>query len=400
MERPTHRMRDLRHQGALAVLRHLHRQPGVTRSELARALDLSSGSATDLVARLKRLRLLDEVASAPSGGRGRPSPTLVAHLAGPLVCVVDISHERWRVAAVELGGRIVQHTSGRHVDREPDAVLDRVRREIAACRRRLGHRIRAVSVAVAATVRGTEVVQAATLGWRRVSLEPLRPAADVPLLVGNDASLAGLAEARRGAGAGVRVVLHLTVEVGVGGVLVVDGDLLDGATEAGGEFGHLPFGDPTLRCPCGATGCWDLLVDGRAMARQLGQPAPDDPRTAAEHILAAAPRDPAARAAVDGAARALGRGVGGLVNALDPALVTLSGLAVDLSAAAPREVDAGYRAGLMSFRRGQPPPLVPSTLGPDGRIAGAADAAFDTVLTVPGIESWSRSTARVREGAT
>lgn len=73
---------------------------------------------------------------------------------------------------------------------------------------------------------------------------------DDVLLVGNDASLSGLAEARRGAGAGAWVVLHLTVEVGVGGVLVVDGVPVAGRTGTGGEFGHIPLGDPALRCPC------------------------------------------------------------------------------------------------------------------------------------------------------
>jgi predicted NBD/HSP70 family sugar kinase len=367
----------------------VHAHPATTRAEAARTLGFTSGSATEITARLKKQRLLDEVASPPAGGRGRPSPTLVAHPEGPLVCVVDISHERWRVATVELGGRIVEQVAGRHASRDAGDVLGGLRRKVAASRRRHGRRLRAVAVAVAGTVRGAEVVQASSLGWRHVSLEPLGLGAGVPPLVGNDASLSGLAEARRGAGAGTRVVLHLTVEVGVGGVLVVDGTPLGGATGTGGEFGHIPFGDSALRCPCGAGGCWDLHVDGRAMARGLGRPVPDDPRTTAERILAAAPGDPAARAAVDTAARALGRGIGGLVNALDPDLVTLSGLAVDLRAAALEELDAGYQSGLMRFRRSAPPPLTPSSLGPDGRLAGAADAAFDTILTGQGIEAWS-----------
>lgn len=390
MQLTAHRAHVLRHQGAVAVLRYVHEHPGATRADVVRALDLSTGSAADIATRLKRLRLLDEVDSPPTGARGRPSPTIVAHALGPLVGAVDISHEGWQVAVTELGGRVIEHESGRHASRRADAVVGELRARIADVRRRHPRRLRAVSVAIAGTVRGTAVVQAANLGWRDVSLERLRPRPDMPLLVGNDASLAGLAEARRGVGTSASVVLHLVIEVGIGGILVVDGVPVDGTSGAGGEFGHLPFGDPGLPCPCGAQGCWDLEVDGRAMARTLGEPLPRNPRTTAERVLAAASRDPTAQGAVNAAARALGRGAGGLVNALDPDLVSLSGLAVGLWHAAPAELQGSYRAALMRFRRADPPPLLPSALGQDSQLVGAAETGFDAVITPDGLYAWSQ----------
>ncbi|WP_433250400.1 ROK family transcriptional regulator [Actinomadura nitritigenes] len=383
----AHSARALRSQGALAVLRHVHAHPSATRADTARALHLSSGSATEITARLKAARLIDERAPERTGGRGRPSPALTAHPEGPLVCVADIGHEHWRVACVELGGRIVHEDGGRHSG-SPD-VLDVLADRIETARAAYGSRIRAVSACVAGTVSGTRVVQASGMGWRDVDLEPLRTPGTL-LLVGNDASLSGLAEARRGAGAGTRVVLHLTIEVGVGGILVVDGAPVDGATGAGGEFGHVPFGDPGVECPCGARGCWDMAVDGRAMARALHRPPLPDPRTAAGEIIASAASDPAAAHAVAGAARAFGRGVAALVNALDPGLVTLSGLAVDLRAAAPEALAEAYTAGLMRYRRAAPPPVLPSVLGPYGPLTGAADAAFDMLLTEEGLDAWTR----------
>lgn len=382
----AHSARALRSQGALAVLRYVHAHPAATRADASRALGLSSGSATEITSRLKASRLVGEDLPPRTGGRGRPSPVLTAHPDGPLVCVVDISHEAWRVAAVELGGGVLAESDGRHTG-SPE-VVGLLAGHVAALHARYGRRLRAVSACVAGTVSGTTVVQASGMGWRDVSLEALKPAG-IPLLVGNDASLAGLAEARRGAGAGSRVVLHLTVEVGVGGVLVVDGRPVDGATGAGGEFGHMPFGDPALECPCGARGCWDLEVDGRAMSRALHRPPPRDPRTAAAEILASS--SPEAREAVAGAARALGRGMGALVNALDPDVVTLSGLATDLAAAAPEALSGAYTAALMRYRRADPPPVRPSTLGPRGPLAGGADAAFDVLLTEDGLDAWSRA---------
>ena len=101
--------------------------------------------------------------------------------------------------------------------------------------------------------------------------------AGVRLLLGNDATLAGLAEARTGAARSAATALYLIVAQGIGGTLVVNGEPLTGAHGAAGEYGHIPFGDPKLVCPCGARGCWDLTVDGRALARHRGDEPPADP---------------------------------------------------------------------------------------------------------------------------
>jgi predicted NBD/HSP70 family sugar kinase len=158
-----------------------------------------------------------------------------------------------------------------------------------------------------------------------------------------------------------------------------------GARGAHGEFGHMPFGDPRVLCPCGAYGCWGTAVDGSALARLLGRPTPRDPVTYARRLLTATASSPgtsgAERAAVRTVAAALGRGIAGLVNGLDPDLVTLGGLGADLLAAAPGEIDAAYRAGLMAFRRDDPPAVVPAALGDDGPIAGAAEEAWSALFT-------------------
>jgi predicted NBD/HSP70 family sugar kinase len=208
------------------------------------------------------------------------------------------------------------------------------------------------------------------------------------VVVGNDATFAGLAEARRGAATDASVVLHLMVEVGIGGVLIVHRQPMTGAMGAGGEIGHLPFGDPVRRCPCGAAGCWDMEVDGRALARYLGHPPPRNPRAAADRVVAAARTgDDAALRAVSTVAAALGRGIGGLVNALDPAAVTVSGLTIDLLEVAEGAFERAYDRALMAYRRRSPPQVRCATVA-DGSLVGAAEAAFDVVLAEPGLTDW------------
>jgi predicted NBD/HSP70 family sugar kinase len=197
----------------------------------------------------------------------------------------------------------------------------------------------------------------------------------------NDATLAAVAEQRRGAAAGARSSLHLLVDAGLGGALVDGGRLVGGAHGTAGEFGHLPLGDPAVGCPCGAHGCWGTAVDGGALARLLGEPHPGHPAGYARQVVArAAAGDGAARAAVGTTAAALGRGIAGLVNALDPEVVTLGGGAADLLAAAPDDLAGACRNGLMRIRRLDPPPVVPAGLGDAGPLVGAAELVWDRWL--------------------
>lgn len=82
----------------------------------------------------------------------------------------------------------------------------------------------------------------------------------------------------------------------------------------------------------------------------------------------------------DGCHRRARPGIAGLVNALDPDLVSLGGLAADLAEAAPDALQSSYTAGLMNFRRSTLVPVVPAQLGVDGPLIGAVKTAWDQVL--------------------
>jgi predicted NBD/HSP70 family sugar kinase len=382
--------------GQVAVLRAVHAEPGITRAAVADKLGMPSGFAAETSARLTSLGLLTERPAPPTGVRGRPTTALHPHPDGPLVAVAAIAHETWRVAAVQLGGDTVDSAGGPH-RRDQAAVLAAVSAALEGTGRRYGDRIRAVAVAVPGTVAGGRLVHAPNLGWHQVDLSALwAPAgAAVPLLAGNDATFAAIAEARRGAAAGAGTAVHLYLDAGVGGAVIEDDRALLGASGMAGEFGHMPFGDPALRCRCGALGCWNTSLDGPAVARALGRPAPGDEVSFTRSVLAAAQAGrPAELSAMQAVARSLGRGTAGLVNAFDPAVVTVGGLGRDLLALAGEHVAPAYRDGLMRFRASPPPALIPAWLGADAPVTGAAEDAFSAVLTEEGLRAWtSRSPA-------
>ena len=379
---------DTRWHSVSQVLAQVRRHPGITRAALARELDLTSGFATELVSRMRQARLLTET-PAPVSGRGRPTTSLRPHPDGPLVLAIELRHDGWRDALVSVDGQLHDARLHRHRDREPATAMTAMRRAVDQARDRYGHRLRAVALAVAGIVRDEHLVQASTLGWGPLDLTTLTRPAGLPLLVGNDATLAGVAEARTGAATGARTALHLIVATGIGGVLTVDGHPVDGAHGAAGEYGHLPLGDRRLRCPCGARGCWDLEVDGRAIARHLGEPAPADPRAYALGFLERADTGPRVRDALAAVAQALAAGIAGLVNACDPDLITLGGLGPPIRRADGTAFDRAYTDGLMAYRRGRPPPVIDATHGDDGPLHGAAIIGLDHVTSETALADWS-----------
>lgn len=382
---------DRPHPGAVSLLALVHDRPGIERSVAAAALGLRSSSAADAVAELVDLHLVATTAAEPTGRRGRPTTRLVAHPDGPVVLAVAVGHDRWEVAAVALGGDRVAARAGRHAGSLP-AVAAAVRSAGATLARRLGARVVAVGVSVPGTVTGRRLVVAPHLGWQDVDLGSLRPAPlrDLALVAGNDATFAGAAEQRRGASTGAAVALHLHVDHGIGGVLVDAGRLVLGAAGAAGEYGHLPFGRPASRCSCGARGCWGTELDPAAAARATGRTLPVDEVAFLAGVLTDAGRgDPTCRRAARRMGRSLGRGIAGLVNALDPEVVTVGGLGTSLLDVAGGAVDAAYRRGLMALRATAAPPVLAASLGSDGPLLGAADAAFATLLRSGGLAAWA-----------
>jgi predicted NBD/HSP70 family sugar kinase len=367
---------------ALAVLRQ-RRQ--LTRPELGRRLGLDSGPLSDLVKRLSRAELISERRAAPDRP-GRPTTTVHAHPAGPVAMVVDLRHGDWRLGTCAVDGVVGILTTGEHDGARPDELLTTLSARVRAAAAPLGNRLVGIGVAVPGPTSGNRLVHATMLGWHDVDLSGLPPAPHLPLVAGNDATMAAVAEARLHT---PRSLLHVVVEIGIGGALVVDGRPVPSARGLHGEFGHLPFGAPGDRCPCGALGCWTAAFDARQIARSAGMRVRREPRAWLHRLFTDARPTPDARRAREDLAANLGRGIAGLVNALDPDVVTLGGLAPELRAASPDGFTQTLRSGLMSVHRDHPPAILAALSGEDAPLIGAGLSVFDHVLDAETLARWA-----------
>ncbi|MDT9690039.1 ROK family transcriptional regulator [Streptomyces sp. P9(2023)] len=373
------------------VLRTVHQAGETTRAAVAARVGLTRAAVSSLVEQLLDQGFLVESGKTFSGQAGRPGTVLKPADTGPAGLGVEVNVDYVSACVVDLAGadrfRVTEPLDNRAA--EPDEVLARAAGIAARALRGAAEReLRpaGVRLALPGLVSYGTVHQAPNLGWNRVpadrlfgeALTALRVAEpELPVTSDNEANAAALAELWFGALGDVRSFLYLTGEIGVGGAIVVDGELLRGAHGFAGEIGHLPVDADGPLCRCGSRGCLEQYAGQSALLRAAG--------AAGVELLARAADagEPRAVAAVEEAGRMLGLALSGAVNLLDPEAVVLGGIYPRLMARLGPAVDAELArrvvSGLWTPAAGRLRAASPAT--PASR--GAAAFVIRQVLTDP-----------------
>ncbi|HEX9993633.1 MAG TPA: ROK family protein [Acidimicrobiales bacterium] len=192
--------------------------------------------------------------------------------------------------------------------------------------------------------------------WRGFPLRRrLADAVALPTHVDNDAKALALGEGWRGAARGERHFIAMVVSTGVGGGIVLDGRLLDGAGGNAGHIGHVIVEPDGRVCGCGARGCLEAEASGTGILGATGRPASE------------AGPEVAVRTGT-----LVGRAVASVANLLDLRLAVVAGSVAlgfgePFFAAAQAELDARSRLDFSAGAR-----IVPAGLGDAGPLVGAA----------------------------
>ncbi len=209
---------------------------------------------------------------------------------------------------------------------------------------------------------------------------------DLPAVLDNDAKAFALGEALFGAGRGARCLLGMVVSTGVGGGLVVDGTLFDGASGNAGHVGHIIVSVGGPRCYCGGVGCLTVYASGtglaararEALARGSGSTLANLPAagiTGQAIAEAACAGDALAARLMSDAAAALARGIASAANLLDLDRVVIGGGVAQSGPVLfePLERELRRRARLAFSRQIE---VRPAALGREAGVIGAASLAL------------------------
>ncbi len=259
----------------------------------------------------------------------------------PAFIGLDAGGTRTRGVLLVGKGRVTslaRPTDGRSEESVLRALLDVIRdlREYAG---RLGVSPLGLGVGIAGYIdheRGV-VTESPNLPLRDLPLRDLLGReTGLPTVVDNDANCAALAENRLGAGRGCRHQVHLTLGTGIGGGIIIGGELYRGASGSAAELGHIIVLEGGPQTACGHGGCLEALASGSAVEREakllmeegwmpLGVKVKGSELNAADVAAAARAGDPAARTLWERMGHFLGVGMACIINALNPERLTLSG---------------------------------------------------------------------------
>jgi predicted NBD/HSP70 family sugar kinase len=398
------RSEDVRRGNLSTLLRYVHVHGPTPRSELTTVLGLNRSTIGDLTGELVAAGLLREETGRAEGDRrtassgGRPSHVVLPESHRVQVLAADVGVTHLTVARIGLGGLVLarrdrSYRRGARRQRDVTATIAKVGAELLA-EIELGAVVVGAGVAVPGMVRRRDgqVRQAPNLGWQDAPVGAvLAQAFGLPVAVGNDADLGIRAEHVRGAAAGVDDAVYLSGHSGIGAGIIAGGVPLGGRAGYAGEVGHIVVNPGGLPCHCGSRGCWETECGENRLFELAGRAHGGGLAGVRGVVAAAAAGDAEARSALEHVAGWLGRGTANVVNVLNPEVVILGGALEEVLAATGDTVRAAFATAALKAPLEQVRIVTPH-LGPDSTLVGAAELAFDALLSDPLLEL-SRRTA-------
>lgn len=233
-------------------------------------------------------------------------------------------------------------------------------------------------------------------GWRDV---PLRDIIEKGLgkktFLINDANAAALGELYFGAGRGARNFIYVTISTGIGGGIIINGELYIGASGTAGELGHMTIDDKGPLCNCGNTGCWETLASGTALVREarlrikegtrtsiLDYAGGDMEKVTAQVIHTAAEQgDSLAKELIARTGYYVGVGLANLINIFNPERIVIGGGLSNIGnmLLAPAFKVAGERAYREAYQAVR---FAPAELGQDSGVLGATVFALQEMKRI------------------
>jgi glucokinase len=306
---------------------------------------------------------------------------------------IDVGGTKVLGGVVDESGKVLT-TARKDTPRQGGAALTQtiadVAKELLA-----QHSVSSVGVSAAGFVSSDRKTMLATpniADWNGVDLDhELTKLIGLPVVIENDANAAAWGEAKFGAGQNQNHMMMLTVGTGIGGGIVVNGQLYRGAFGIAAEFGHVRVVPEGHLCGCGARGCFEQYASGNALLRHAREAIAASPEVARNLLSrgdgtvagltgqaiteAARDGDPVALAAFNTTGQWLGAGIASLCVLLDPACVVIGGGVIDAGEILLKPTRESLERNMPFAGKHPYPEIVAAKLGNEAGLVGVADLA-------------------------
>ena len=383
------------------VLNVIRNYGPISRAEIAKRTKLSSTTVSTLVDDLIRQEYLKEIGEGESSGGRRPI-LLKFNPASHFVVGVELEGKNISVAVTDLKinliNKVIEEVKNTDESLVVDKIINLVKQAIKKSRVKF-EKIVGMGIGATGLVDTKEgiIKQAVNLNWKNVPLKDLieNKFSEIPIYIDNIANVAALGEKWAGAGKKAKNLIYIRIGTGIGAGIILNGAIYEGSNGNAGEIGHVTVEPNGPKCRCGNRGCLEALASGSAIGKRaiieiLGgrdslikklTNGSIEEITAKIVAEAAKMGDKLALEIWEETAEYLGIAIANLINMYNPEIVVIGG--------------GVARAGELLFepirrtvkKRALPGPgkiakIVPSKLGDDVSIIGAASLALERAFKV------------------
>ncbi len=320
-----------------AILNLIRERQPISRIDISHITKLNKSTVSSIVAELlKDEYLVEEL--VPDSKVGRNPLQLRLNVGRFHVGAINFDTKIIRTAIFDIGGNIVRKHESVPRNTAPQEYVEQALHDLQTLKNALGiSKLEGVGVTIAGLIDPEDghVLVAPNLGWKDVQLGRLfyERDSDIPLLrFFNDAKASALAELWYGKGPIKEYsnFVFVSVGAGLGTGVVINRKVVEGVSNASGEFGHIPIFENGISCICGNNGCWEAYASDRAtvrryLAQKIAGSHPSQPLLVKDIIQKAQNGDTLAIKTLKETGEYLGIGISMIIRALDPQAIVVGG---------------------------------------------------------------------------
>jgi predicted NBD/HSP70 family sugar kinase len=382
---------------SVKITQLLRERGAMSQADIARGTGLGKSTVSRVIDELQRAGVVIDAGRsmrAAGGASGRPATALslnpeIGTFAGvqlgpKFICAVlaDASHAVLATRVTPLGWDFTPE--------QGSAAARKLIEEVLEAAQITPDRLIGVGIAMPGPVhpRTGRVIRSSMMeSWSGIELARLfETSLGRPVVVDNDANCAAQAEFTWGVARGYSDVIYYKLDLGVGGAVIANGQLVRGVAGGAGEFGHMTYDPAGPLCRCGNRGCYELYISSQALLELL-RPTYGADFTAARMIAAARAGDTGCRRLIADAAVIAGQGLATVCNAFNPELVVVAGEMTEAGDLLLNPLRESLSRHILIRLGGEPGPMTELTLGSLGQNASALGAMGLALRRIGGSES-------------
>ncbi len=324
------------------VLNTIRLKEMISRAQIAKENGLSQAAVTGITTKLIDEKLIFEKQTGESSASGRKPILLALNPDAPPVIGVKLANETITVAITNIKTEVIKSTqvSIPAKVRTASQVADLISETTQDCLKTAGIRLKSTAglgigmAGIIDTQKGM-CLFSPFFGWQDVCFRDLlEQRLNIPVYIDNDVKTLTMVEKWFGSGKGVDNFLLITIGIGVGMSMVINGEIFRGARGYGGEFGHITIDPNGQLCECGKKGCLETFIADQYLLTQAIE-ALEETGNYTKQRLKDLDIEAVTQLAIDGDERVvqifetagdnLGRGIATLINILEPERIIISG---------------------------------------------------------------------------